>query len=121
MTRASEMTVKTALTSTQLVTCCLEGRFRQGLNLHMPRLAGVRAVPWMTAGDRRFPPVLARMWHATWMQTIGATLLATKRRCLVRVLMAIHDGRSAYGLLYFVTVWNHHHHLICGLVARLAG
>jgi len=28
--------------------------------------------PWLTAGDRSFPPVLARTWHATWMQTSGA-------------------------------------------------
>ena len=47
------------------------------------------------------------------MQTSGATLLATKRRCLVRVLMAVHDGRSAYGLLYLIAVRDD-----CGQEAR---
>jgi hypothetical protein len=40
------------------------------------------------------------------MQTIGATLLATKRRSLVRVPMAVHDGHSAHGLLYLPAVRN---------------
>jgi hypothetical protein len=38
------------------------------------------------------------------MQTTGATMLATKRRSLVRVLMVVHDGRSAHGLLYLAAV-----------------
>ena len=38
------------------------------------------------------------------MQTTGATLLATKRRSLVRVLMPVRDGRSAYGLLDLAAV-----------------
>jgi hypothetical protein len=45
------------------------------------------------------------------MQTSGAALLASKRRSLVRALMAVHDGRSAHGLLYFAAVrgdWREH-------------
>ena len=41
---------------------------------------------------------------AFWMQTTCATLLATKRRSLVRVLMIVHDGRCAHGLLYLAAV-----------------
>jgi hypothetical protein len=40
----------------------LEGRFAQVANLRMPRSEAVRVCPWMTAGDRSFPLVLARTW-----------------------------------------------------------
>ena len=50
----------------------------------------------MTAGDRRFPLVLARMWHATWMQTVGATLFAVEWCSSARVWMSAQDGRSAH-------------------------
>jgi hypothetical protein len=44
-------------------TCCLEGRFRQGASLDVPRSDFVCAAPWMTPDDRSFPPVLAWKWH----------------------------------------------------------
>jgi len=51
-------------------------------------------------------PRLVHEALAFWMQTTGATLLATKRRSLVRVMMAVHDGRNAHGLLYLAAVWR---------------
>ena len=50
---------------------------------------------WSTSGPRR---------EALWMQTSGATLLATKRHSLIRALMAVSDGRCAHGLLYLAAV-----------------
>ena len=35
-------------------------------------VGGRSAGPWVTAGDRGLSPVVARMWHAVWMQTTGA-------------------------------------------------
>ncbi len=58
----------------------------------------------MTAGDRSFPPVLARTWHAAWMQTTGTALLAAERRCIVRLRAPAQDSRSAHGLLYLIAV-----------------
>lgn len=46
------------------MTRCLEGRFTQGVNLRA-QLGGRSLCPWVTAGDRSFPPVLARMWHGS--------------------------------------------------------
>jgi hypothetical protein len=45
------------------LTRCLEGRFTQRVNLPAPRSEARSRCPWVTAGDRRFPPVLARKWH----------------------------------------------------------
>jgi hypothetical protein len=42
---------------------------------------GCSRCQWVTADDRSFPPVLARTWHAAWMQTTG-TLHAVKWRSL---------------------------------------
>jgi len=36
---------------------------------------------------------------------MGATLLATKWRSLVRTLTTVPDGRCAHGLLYLAAVW----------------
>jgi hypothetical protein len=38
------------------------------------------------------------------MQTTGTTLIAVKRRSLVRVGMSAQDSRSAHGLLYLAAV-----------------
>ena len=46
------------------------------------------------------------------MQTTGAALLATKRCSLVRVLVAVHDGRNAHGLPYLTAVLRLPHPLI---------
>jgi hypothetical protein len=52
------------------------------------------------ADDRNFPLVLARKWHAVWMQTTGATLLAVEPRSLAHVPTTAQDGCSVCGLLY---------------------
>jgi hypothetical protein len=70
--------------------------------------------PRLSVSDRRTPVLTPlsgtqrarRLPESFWMQTIGATLVATKRRSLVRVLMTAHSGRSAHGLLYIAAVWN---------------
>ena len=36
-------------------------------------VGGRSRCPWVTAGDRSFPPVLARMWHAAWLQNISSS------------------------------------------------
>ena len=41
----------------------LRRSFRAGVNLHIPKSEAVRGVPWVTAGDRSFPPFRHRMWH----------------------------------------------------------
>jgi hypothetical protein len=57
-----------------------------------------------SGADLALGPRLVHGALAFWMQTTGATLLATKRRSLVRVLMVVHDGRCAHGLLYLAAV-----------------
>jgi len=47
---------------------------------------------------------VASVARRTWMQTVGAALLAAKRRSLARVAMAAHDGRRAHGLLCLAAV-----------------
>ena len=40
--------------------------FRAGGQPARAQVRGRSRCSWVTAGDRSFPPVLARMWHATW-------------------------------------------------------
>jgi hypothetical protein len=50
----------------------------------------------VTAGDRSFPPVLARTWHAVWMQTTGTTLVAVERCSLLRMWMSAKGSGNAH-------------------------
>jgi hypothetical protein len=61
--------------------------FRQGSTCACPGRRPLGCL-WVTAGDRSFPPVLARMWYAVWMQTIGTILVVIKRCSPVRALMS---------------------------------
>lgn len=50
----------------------LRRSFRAGGQPALAQVGGRSGCRWVTAGDRRFLPVLARTWHDTWMQTTGA-------------------------------------------------
>ena len=63
----------------------------------------------MTASDRSFPSVLARTWHAAWMQTTGAVLPAVKKCSLPLMWLPAQDRRSAPGLLNLTAVQNDGH------------
>jgi len=51
-------------------------------------------------------PKCGQRGQATWMQTIGAPLLASKRYSLMGMRMPAQDSRSAHGLLYLAAVWD---------------
>ena len=59
----------------------------------LAQIAGRSRCPWLIAGNRSFPPVLARTWHAVWMQTTGAcqvrTSSAGSQRCLRSCMRAV--------------------------------
>jgi hypothetical protein len=54
----------------------LRRSFRRRLRPARVQVGGRSRCPWVTADDRSFPPVLARMWHtwaqATWVAVIVA-------------------------------------------------
>ena len=73
------------------MTRCLEGRFRQGVNLRVPRSVADLRCPWVTAGDRSFPPVLARKWHELIGHISG--------RWDVRLWMLVSDCLGRHSLI----------------------
>ena len=56
---------------------CLEGRFRQGVDLHVPRSGAVRIAPQRPLVTTGFPPALAWKWHAVTLSTATAGAAST--------------------------------------------
>lgn len=61
----------------------------------------------MTAGDRSFPSVLARTWHATRMQTTGTSLLGSRKPSVSSMLRVTDVSDRRAGLLYAAAVQPH--------------
>ena len=49
----------------------LRRSFHAGGQPARAQVGGRSRCPWVTAGDRSFPPVLARIWHASVISTDG--------------------------------------------------
>jgi hypothetical protein len=65
------------------------------------------ATHWCAAGgdiECRCAAKSGQRGQTTWMQTVGAAMLAVKRCSIARVRMLAHDSRSAHRLLYLAAV-----------------